>query len=506
LAAQAAGFGTYDADLEAGTLYWSPELRAIVGVPIDAPTPSPRDVPDFVHPEDRSQVEAMFSRTFDPQAGGIVLDEHRIIRPDGSVRWVQIRGQSQFAGLGETRHAVRHSGVLLDITERKRDEERLRQTQKLESVGLLAGGIAHDFNNLLTGIMGHASLALEEVPPGPAEKIREVIAGAERAAHLTRQLLAYSGKGQFMVRDVDVSLAVQEIDDLVQFSIPKSAQLTVKVEKRLPFVRMDPSQLQQILMNLVINAGEAIGEGVPGRITVGTSMRDVARDFIDARGEPVAEGRYVCIEIRDTGAGISEDCKRKIFEPFFTTKFTGRGLGLAAVAGVLRSQGGGITLESVVGSGSVFRVFLPVAENVVRPATGLSDAGVLGTILVVDDERQVREFISEALRRNGYRVLAASDGREALAVCANKEEKIDAVVIDTVMPLMGANELLPLIHKLRPNVKMLLTSGYSESEARRLCADYPGADFIGKPYSARQISKAVENLLLRRQSGTAGAG
>jgi len=388
---------------------------------------------------------------------------------------------------------------MLDITERKRDEERLRQSQKLESVGLLAGGIAHDFNNLLTGILGYASLVVDEIPPGPAAKIREVIAGAERAAHLTRQLLAYSGKGQFKVQDVDVSRAVHEIADLVQFSIPKSVQLSVNVEKRLPLVRMDLGQLQQILMNLVINAGEAVGEGVPGRITVGTSMRDIETAFTDARGEQVAAGRYVGIEISDTGEGISEETKGWIFEPFFTTKFTGRGLGLAAVAGILRAQRGGITIESVRGAGSCFRIFLPAAENSARTTVPFGETGDLGTVLVVDDERTVRDFIGEALRKNGYRVLLASDGRAALAICENGEEKIDAVVLDTIMPLMGAKELLPLIHRLRPNLRVLLTRGYSESEARRLCVDYPAADFIGKPYTAQQISKAVEKLLERRE-------
>ncbi len=499
LAAHAARFGTYDVDLVANTVYWSPELRAIIGLPADTPEKGAHEVPDFVHPEDRGRVEAMFSRVFDPEGGGMVLDEHRIIRTDGSVRWVQIRGQTQFAGKAESGRPVRHAGVLLDITERKRDEERLRQSQKLESVGLLAGGIAHDFNNLLTAIMGYASLALVEVPPGPAAKIREVIAGAERAAHLTRQLLAYSGKGQFKVLDVDVSRAVQEIADLIQFSIPKSVQLSVNVEKRLPLVRMDPGQLQQILMNLVINAGEAVGEGVPGRVTVGTSMRDVETAFTDARGEQLAAGRYVCIEISDTGEGISEEGRARIFEPFYTTKFTGRGLGLAAVEGILRAQRGGITIESVRGAGSSFRIFLPPAQDSATMTAPFGETGDFGTVLVVDDERSVREFIGEALRKSGYRVLLASDGREALAICENGEEKIDAVVLDTVMPLMGARELLPLIPGLRPNLRVLLTSGYSELEARRLCVDYPAADFIGKPYTAHQISEAVERLLERRE-------
>jgi PAS domain S-box-containing protein len=418
--------------------------------------------------------------------------EFDVVYEDGSSRNMLGDAVPLFDDQGRPRGAV---GAFVDITERKRNEERLRQSQKLESIGLLAGGVAHDFNNLLTGILGNASMVLEEVPARPAERIREVMAAAERAAHLTRQLLAYSGKGQFVVRDLDVSEAVQEIGDLVQFSIPKSVQLAVTVEKRLPLVRMDPGQLQQILMNLVINAGEAIGEGNPGRITVATATRHVEADFVDAMGKHVAAGRYVCVEISDTGSGISEEQKGRIFDPFFTTKFTGRGLGLAAVAGIVRSQNGGITVDSQPGAGARFRVFLPAGESRARGREILPDAGARATVLVVDDERSVRDFISAVLRRNGYRVLTAADGREAIGLLKGGEEKIDAAVLDVVMPVMGANELLPVIKRLQPQMKVLLTSGYSESEARRLCADYPDADFIEKPYTAKQISSAVEQLL-----------
>jgi CheY-like chemotaxis protein len=209
----------------------------------------------------------------------------------------------------------------------------------------------------------------------------------------------------------------------------------------------------------------------------------------------VDAGRYVCVQITDTGPGISEQNRKKIFEPFFTTKFTGRGLGLAAVAGILRSQRGGITVQTMIGAGSSFRVFLRAAEGPARTGAPLTEPDTRDTVLVVDDERHVREFIGAALRKNGYRVLLASDGREALAICQSREKNIDLMVLDTVMPLMGPNQLLPLISGIRPSLKVLLTSGYSESEARRLCVDYPGADFIGKPYTAQQISAAVKRML-----------
>jgi PAS domain S-box-containing protein len=385
-------------------------------------------------------------------------------------------------------------GAFLDITEHKRSEERLRRAQKLESIGLLAGGIAHDFNNLLTGILGHASLLQSELGPGAAARVNEIVQSAERAAHLTRELLAYSGKGQFVLRDLDVSRAVNEIADLVHFSIPKNIELAIAAQSRLPRVRLDPGQLQQILMNLVINAGEAIGEGVPGRITIATSLVDLDKPFVDATGVEVRPGRYVSVEVSDTGSGVSEEHRAKIFEPFFTTKFTGRGLGLAAVAGILRSQKGAMMLESVPGSGSTFRVLLPVAHEQ-RSASYPVGGEERATILVVDDEETVRRFIGEALRRKGYCALLASDGREALAVCERERGEVAAAIVDIVMPIMGANDLLPAIKARYPRMRLLLTSGYSESEARRLCAAYPGAVFIQKPYTAQQILDAAEKLL-----------
>ena len=417
--------------------------------------------------------------------------EFDVVLDDGSRRCMLGDAVPLLGEDGRPRGAV---GAFLDITERKRNEERLRQTQKLESVGLLAGGIAHDFNNLLTGVMGNASILLEDVGGEQAELARGIIVSAERAAHLTRQLLAYSGKGQVVVRHLDVSQAVNEMADLVQFSIPKSVSLALNLERRLAMVAMDPSQLQQILMNLVINAGEAIGEGNPGRITVATSKTDVQTPFTDAIGEEIAPGRYVTIEVSDTGSGVDLEKKAKIFDPFFTSKFTGRGLGLAAVAGILRSQKGGILLESTPGKGSTFRVLLPIVRTNRDRAAEFSDTDGRTTVLVVDDEGSVRDFIGSVLRRKGYHVLQASDGQEALTVCQGVTGDIDAAIVNIVMPNMAPSELLPALKAKQPEIKILLTSGYSESEARLLCAAYPNDAFIQKPYTAQQLAKALGNL------------
>ncbi|MCL4402911.1 MAG: PAS domain S-box protein [Acidobacteria bacterium] len=394
---------------------------------------------------------------------------------------------------GRPRGAV---GAFLDITDRRRSEERLRQAQKLESIGLLAGGIAHDFNNLLTAIMGNASMVIDHLDAASAARIKDVINGAQRAAHLTRQLLAYSGKGQFIVRDLNLSEAVHEMGDLIQFSIPKSVDLRLNLQRRLPMISIDPSQLHQVVMNLVINAAEAIGEGNPGKIVVSTGVRDVEGPLADAFGEQVARGRYVFVEVSDTGQGIDERIRSKIFDPFLTTKFTGRGLGLAAVSGIVRAQKGAIVMESAPGRGSTMRVLFPLSGNHRQEARETPAATGRGCVLVVDDEPSVRDFICAVLRYQGYRVLPASDGREALAVCEREPGQVDAVVLDIVMPVMGAKELLPELKGRQPELKVLLTSGYSELEARRLCTAYPGATFIQKPYTAQQLAKAIDKLLL----------
>jgi len=444
----------------------------------------------LLHPQDRARCLNSWRSSL--ATGDPYQMECRLRIAGGEYRWFLCRALAVRDDNGGIRHWY---GTCTDIEENKIAEERLRQTQKLESVGLLAGGIAHDFNNLLTGIMGNASLLLEDASDAAAERLRDVLGCAERAASLTRQLLAYAGKGQFIVQDLDIADVVQEISRLIESSIPKSVEFVLNVQKRLPAVRMDPSQLQQVVMNLLINAGEAVGEGNSGRITLAAGVEDVARPFVDEIGQEVVAGRYLSIEVTDTGAGIDDETKPKIFDPFFTTKFTGRGLGLAAIAGILRSRGGGIQVETAPGQGSTFRVLLPPSKKDATPVEPAPEEGRAETVLVIDDEATVLEFIGTALRRAGYRVLTASDGREALEVYDRENGAIETVVLDVVMPVMGAHDLLPELEARNPELKILLTSGYSEAEARRLCTAFPSASFIQKPYTGQQIARAVELIM-----------
>ena len=390
------------------------------------------------------------------------------------------------------------SGILRDITARKTLDEQLRQTAKLESLGVLAGGIAHDFNNLLAGILGNASMAFDMLAPGSPVSLllEDVIRAGERAASLTRQLLAYSGKGRYVIEPVDISTLCREIVGLVQASIPKSVELKLLLASDLPPVIADGTQLQQLVMNLVINAAEA-SAGRPGIVTVTTGEREIDDAYITASplsGAGAAAGKYVLLEVRDEGSGMDAATLARIFDPFFTTKFTGRGLGLSATLGIVRAHKGLIRVDSAPGKGSTFTILLPaaVARKVERSRAEVSrDLRGTGVILLVDDEEVVRRAASFALERLGYHVIAAADGEIALKIFRKAPEKIALVILDLSMPLMSGEECLRHLKKIRPDTPVLLSSGFGEADA--LARTREGTTgFLQKPYTARRLAEAVK--------------
>ncbi len=401
--------------------------------------------------------------------------------------------------LPENRRGVGVVGV--EITELRKAEERLRQAQKLESLGVLAGGVAHDFNNLLVGIVGCGSLAEEMLPAGhPAvELIQTVIRTGEQAAHLTRQMLAYSGKGTFVLEPLDLSAIIPEMAGLIRSSISKNIALHLNLGPALPFIEADRGQVQQVFMNLVLNAAEAIG-GRDGVITVVTGVRAVDGSFIRLNPEAadLRPGEYVLLQVHDTGCGMDETTRARIFDPFFTTKFTGRGLGLAAVAGIVRGHKGCILVKSAPGQGSAFTVLFPRAAapagRAAVPAPRLSLRGS-GVILVVDDEALVREMAKRALERHGYTVLAADSGPAAIDLFRTRSEEIALIVLDLSMPKLSGEQTLPHLRKIRPEVKVIISSGYSEAETMLLFKDDPISGFIQKPYTATTIAEKVKLAL-----------
>jgi PAS domain S-box-containing protein len=394
-----------------------------------------------------------------------------------------------------------HAASLIarDIAERKRLEQSMRDAQKLESLGVLAGGVAHDFNNLLTGILGNASMAADMLPESsPARDAMEsVVLAAQRAADLTRQMLAYAGKGRFVLERVDLTTLVVEITGLIQSSIPRKVRLEMNLVDGLPPVAADPGQMQQLVMNLVLNAGEAIGEEM-GTVSVSTSTCDL--DDGDALPPefpptPLQPGTYVCLEVKDTGSGMDEETLSKIFDPFFTTKFTGRGLGLAAVSGIVRGHKGAMSVTSAPGRGSTFRVLLPAAARVVEMAPALSNPDLrgAGTVLVVDDEEMVRRTAAAMLRKYGYNVLVAGHGPEAIRIFRERAPEIEAVLLDMTMPEMSGEEVLRRLREIRPDVRVIVSSGYHEQEALRRFDGQTIAGFIQKPYTAVRLAEKLKD-------------
>ncbi len=380
-------------------------------------------------------------------------------------------------------------------------DETLRQSAKLESLGVLAGGIAHDFNNLLTGILGNASLALETVgETHPAtQNLRDAIEASERAADLTKQMLAYAGKGRFLIEPVDISALVRQISALIRISIPKHVKLRLDLQQPLPFVEADVAQLQQLIMNLVINAAEAIPEHRQGSVLAITRSQEADAEYLATLdAADAAPGTYVAINIHDNGMGMDEATLSKIFDPFFTTKFTGRGLGLAAAIGIVRGHKGVLKVFSSPGQGTTFKVLLPVSAAVRTQsptAIALTAASGQGTVLVVDDELVVRKMAANGLERYGYTVVTADDGREGVERFKDLHSRLNLVILDMTMPVMSGEEALGEMRLINPRIPIVLSSGYSEVEAIRRFAGKGIAGFLQKPYTGATLAESVRKIL-----------
>jgi len=398
-------------------------------------------------------------------------------------------------------------GLNREISARKRAEQerlaleaKVQQAQKLESLGVLAGGIAHDFNNLLMAVLGNAELALLELPANaPArERLAQIETASRRAADLCRQMLAYAGRGRFVVERIDLNRIIEEMGHLLEVSISKKVVLRYNFFSPLPPVEGDTAQLCQVIMNLITNASDAIGEH-SGVISVSTGVLHCDREYL--RGAPKAEeageGLYVFLEVSDTGSGIAEEIRDKIFDPFFSTKFTGRGLGLSAVLGIVRGHKGAIKLYSEPGSGTAFKVLLPAAAGELAPklaeGTPATEFRATGTVLVVDDDDTVRTVAKEMLEKAGFRVLTASDGREAIAVFSSQPNEIACILLDLTMPYMDGEETFRELRCIRAAVPVILSSGYSEQEAVNRFAGKGLTGFIQKPYSYSTLLDALRH-------------
>jgi PAS domain S-box-containing protein len=453
----------------------------------------------LVMPEDLPGVQARFQACC---GGGAIVPPVgiRLRTKDGRERWGSTAAVALKDEEGEI-HGV--LAIVTDITEKRRLEHKLQQAQKLESLGLLAGGIAHDFNNLLVGVLGNAGLALSALPPESPGR-PEIIAiqtAATRASELTRQLLAYAGKGRFVISKIDLGKLVEEMGALVKSSIPVKVVIDYRLASSLPILEGDPSQLRQVVMNLIINAADAIGADTSGVITVTTSVIHADLGELDGSlsGDAPTLSRYVRLEVTDTGCGMSLETRARIFDPFFTTKFTGRGLGLAAVLGIMRAHKGAIKISSELGRGSTFTVLLPALEGALEAKRSSDTPDPAwrgwGTILVVDDEPLVRSVTKRILERAGFTVLLAVDGIDALEVFRAHPSEIRAVLLDVTMPRMGGDEALRELRLLSADVRVVLTSGYSEHETTSRFVGAGLVAFLEKPFAPQGLISCFREVL-----------
>ncbi len=387
---------------------------------------------------------------------------------------------------------------------RRELEERMQEHQRLESLGVLAGGLAHDFNNLLVGIMGSAELARMDLgPDSPVdENLRDILEAAERAAHLCRQMLAYAGKAPFHTANLDLSAVVEGVSELLDTSVSKKIRLEMELEASLSTIGADRNQLEQVIVNLVMNAAEAIGDHA-GSIRITTGEREIGLPFLRAHGHTADQlpGQYVYLEVRDTGQGMSPEVLQKIFEPFFTTKFLGRGLGLAAVFGILRRHHGFVTVDSVAGEGSQFRAWFPVAAGAVVPAVQrerqlqLLDHSDVGVVLVVDDEEMVRNLVRTALDKEGYGTVTADDGLAGISTLEEMGDQVGCILLDMTMPRMDGEAALREMKSIAPDIPVVIMSGHSEKQIFERFTNGEVADFLPKPFTLEQLRNAVKGAI-----------
>ncbi len=385
------------------------------------------------------------------------------------------------------------------VEERLKLEQQLLHTQKLESLGVLAGGIAHDFNNILTAIIGNADLALMRInKESPAvDNLHRIEQSASRAADLAKQMLAYSGKGKFMVESLDINKLVEEMLHMLEVSISKRAVLRLNFTKPLPAVEADATQMRQIIMNLVINASEAIGDK-SGVIAITTGCMDCDDSYLKGvwLDENLKDGLYVYLEIADSGCGMDKDVMEKLFDPFFTTKFTGRGLGMAAVLGIVRGHHGAIKVYSEPGKGSSFKILLPASgrpSEIFNNEADKDDWRGSGTVLLVDDEETIRGIGTEMLKELGFSTVTANDGREALEIFKARGD-ISFVILDLTMPHMDGEQCFRELRRIKPDVKVILCSGYNEQEVTQKFAGKGLSGFIQKPYRLSVLKEAVRRI------------
>ncbi len=497
---ESAVYGIYRCTLDGRFLDVNPALRTMLGYESDYELlhlDAKRDV--FVQPHEMERLADEYRRT-----GNLDGAEVQWKRKDGRTIVVRLSGRAASVP-DDTGQALELFAE--DVTERRQLEEQFRQSQKMEAVGRLAGGVAHDFNNLLMVINGYTEVLLEQLQEesGMRQKVQSIQQAADRAATLTRQLLAFSRKQLLELKVVDVNVVIQDMERLLRPLIGENIELITRLSPDAGRTRADAGQLEQVIMNLVVNAKDAMPEG--GRITLESRSVQVGEQFRERRY--ILPGRYVVISVVDNGHGMDKETQSRIFEPFFTTKEKGKGtgLGLSTVYGIVKQTSGYIYPESEVGSGTTFKIYLPrvedAAESTSPAKSPVNENSGSETVLLVEDEDSVRELVRETLSSRGYKVLEAENGEAGLKIAANTREHIDLLITDVMMPGIGGRELAKKLAAMRPSIGVLYLSGYTEDALFNQASMRPGTAFLQKPFTLQTLAKKVRDVLRGASKSTA---
>ena len=496
LALRAARMGTWSWDLESGLLTWDRGLNQLHGL---TEGESPTRFDDFVqrvHPEDRDYVRDAIQQARD--VTGKLACEFRIILPSGKVRWLSEQGHVVRDESGASRYMT---GVSLDVTDRQVMEERLRQAQRMDSVGQLAGGIAHEANNMMSVVLGCADYVLQraDLAPEVRQDVDQIWRAAKRTAGITQQLLAFSRRQMLRPQILDLNSNVRELEPILTRALGENQVIRMHLAPNLGPVRADPGQLEQVLINLTLNARDAMDEG--GRLTIETMNVVLDQGYAAGKSvETLEPGEYAALIVTDTGHGMDRPTLSRIFEPFFTTKPVGQGtgLGLSTVYGIVKQSGGFIWAYSEPGLGATFKLYFPLVSslqeltpNQVVPPGGSADE----VILIAEDEPMVRSIMARSLKECGYTVLEAADGAEALRLLATETREVRLIIADVVMPDLGGRELAARAAERWPNVPVLFTSGYTGLDVVRRGLLEEGREFLQKPLAPEHLARKVRELV-----------
>jgi len=498
--------GLWDLDVKTDTLRLNSNMSEFLGLKSNSIQPASTAWKSRLHKDDFPSAMEAINKLLTKKSE-TYTDVYRGEMPDGSYRWFFSRGKVvEYDSAG---NPARAAGSVMDITEQKDAESKkielelkMQQAQKLESLGVLAGGIAHDFNNLLTGILGNSDILLYELPHNSEvqQRLLEIKRATKLASELTNQMLAYSGKGSFIIEHIIINDLITDMNSLLEVSISKKVKLSYSLLPELPGIKGDATQIRQIVMNLILNGSDAIDNN--GTIDVKTSAVKLSSSDLESLtiNFNLNPGDFVLLEVCDSGCGIESGKIKQIFDPFFTTKFTGRGLGLAAVSGIIRSHNAGLLVESVIGKGTCFKIYFPVSHEAYEPDKQIkkkhpSFTNKNLTVLIADDEKYIRDLATKMLNISGYKVHLARNGREAIEVFSRKKDEISCILLDLTMPELDGREALAEIRKIDLNIPIIITSGYCEFDIVSKFTDEKISGFLQKPYNLEDIISAIEDAV-----------